>query len=455
MKRCSQNKLPLEENGLSMSIGQNAACVLIKNVLLPNFEDLTTKKSDILIENGRFSKIEPEIFAQCETVDAKGKLILPGMADIHTHMVQSLTKGPLDDLNITHWLTKMLSAQWSLSEEEWYYGVLLGCLQSLRFGVTAVNEMTYFPHIDAVVQAYRDAGIRATFGIGATDFAENDQIKLTSIDECLRQAEYLYDKWHGKGLLRTAAVPQGRPACTAELMVELKKFAREKGIVYHTHLAEGAFETDRIRRMTGRGEAEELGYLGVLDENTILAHSIWLSDAEIDLLAQTKAVVAHCPSTNMKLSDGTPRIAQMLKAGVRVGFGCDGEASSANRDLLREARHGSYLQKVATLDATVMPAGQCYKMLTKEGMQALGYKDLGEIAVGYRADFSLVRTDDICTANRRRILTNLLYAGSGYQIDSVYVEGNCILENGKFLHHDIGKVLEECEKILARIEQRI
>jgi len=207
--------------------------------------------------------------------------------------------------------------------------------------------------------------------------------------------------------------------------------------------------------MTGRGEAEELGYLGVLDENTVLAHCIWLSDAEIELLAQTKAVVAHCPSTNMKLSDGAPRIAQMLKAGVRVGFGCDGEASSANRDLLREARHGSYLQKVITLDATVMPAGQCYQMLTKSGMQALGYKDLGELSVGYQADFSLVRTDDICTTNRRRILTNLLYAGSGYQIDSVYVAGERVLENGTFLRHDIGKVLEECEKILARIEKRI
>lgn len=429
--------------------------LLIKNALLPNFEALTTEKSDILIENGKFSQIAPQIDKACKTIDAKEMLILPGMADIHTHMVQSLTKGPLDDLNITQWLNKMLSAQWSLSAEEWYYGVLLGCLQSLRFGVTAVNEMTYWPHIDAVVQAYQDVGIRATFGIGATDIAENDQIKVTSIDECLRQAEHLYDKWHGKGLLRTAAVPQGRPACTAELMVALKQFARERGLVYHTHLAEGAFETDRIRQWTGRGEAEELGHIGVLDENTILAHSIWLSDDEIKLLAQTKAVVAHCPSTNMKLSDGAPRIAQMLKEGVRVGFGCDGEASSANRDLLREARHGSYLQKVLTLDATVLPASQCYQMLTQNGMEALGYRDLGKIEVGYQADFSLVKTDDICTTNRRRILTNLLYAGSGYQIDTVYVAGNAVFENGIFLRHDIGKVMEACEKIVARIEKQM
>lgn len=429
--------------------------LLIKNALLPDFETLSTNPTDLLIENGRFSAIAPELTADCQTVDAKGMLLLPGMADIHTHMVQSLTKGPLDDLNITQWLGKMLAVQWSLSEEEWYYGVLLGCLQSLRFGVTAVNEMTYFPHIDAVVQAYEDAGIRATFGIGATDIAENDQVKVNSVDDCLKQAEYLYDRWHGKGLLRTAAVPQGRPACTPELMVALKQFAKERGLVYHTHLAEGKRETDLIRSWTGRGEAEELGYLGVLDENTILAHSIWLTDAEIDLLAETRAAVAHCPSTNMKLSDGAPRIAQMLQRGVRVGFGCDGEASSANRDLLREARHGSYLQKVLTLDATVLPASQCYQMLTQEGMAALGYTDLGKIGVGWQADFSLVRPDDLCTTNRSRILTNLLYAGSGYQIDSVYVAGQPVLQKGVFLHHDLGKVIEKCERILADIEKRL
>ena len=151
------------------------------------------------------------------------------------------------------------------------------------------------------------------------------------MDECLRQAEELYHKWHGRGLLRTAAVPQGRPACTPELMRALKQFARERGLLYHTHLAEGKAETERIRAWTGRGEADELAHLGVLDESTILAHSIWLTQEEITLLAQSHAVVAHCPSTNMKLSDGAPPIAELLASGARVGFGCDGEASSANR----------------------------------------------------------------------------------------------------------------------------
>jgi 5-methylthioadenosine/S-adenosylhomocysteine deaminase len=425
----------------------------IKNVLLPDFDTLTTTPGEVLIQDGRFVKFAPHIEADAEVVDAGGKLMLPGMTDTHTHMVQSLTKGPLDDMNITHWLCRMLRIQWSLNAEQWYYGVLLGCLEALRCGVTAINEMTYWPQIDAVAQAYTDSGIRATFGIGATDIAENDQVRQTPLEENLRQADYIYNTYHGKGRLRTSAAPQGRPACTPALMTALKRFAAERGLIFHTHLAEGRMETEKVRSWTGRGESEELAYLGVLDEHTVLAHVIWLSDGEIGQLAECGAYIAHCPSTNMKLSDGIPRIAQMLSAGCRVAFGCDGEASSANRDLIQEARQGSYLQKAYTLDPTVLPAQTCWKMLTETGAQALGYRDLGKLAEGFLADFSLVRTDDLFTTNRRRLLNNLLFAGSGRLVDDVYIAGEPVLREGNFLRHDLAALEKKCEEILLQIEE--
>ncbi len=430
--------------------------LLIKNVQKPDFSTLLCQNCDVLIDGDRFVSFEPnQTCENAEIIDGRGMLILPAMVDTHTHMVQSLTKGPLDDLNITDWLKKMLAVQWSLTEEEWYYGVLLGCLQSLRCGVTAINEMTYFPQIDAVAQAYKDAGLRVTFGIGSTDIAENPQVKVIPLEENLRRANYIYEKYHGKGLLRTSVAPQGRPANTPELMQAMKQFANERGLIFHTHLAEGKFETDKVCSWTGRGEAEELAYLGVLDEKTVLAHVIWISDEEISILADSGATVAHCPSTNMKLSDGIPKIAQMYERGVRVAFGCDGEASSANRDLLREARHGSYLQKAITLDPTVLPAEVCYKMLTENGASALGYSDLGKLEAGALADFSLVRTDSLFTTNQRRILNNLLFAGSGEMVDSVFVAGKQVVKNGAFLHHKLENLLQKCEEILQRIELQL
>ncbi len=430
--------------------------LLIKNVRKPDFSTLLCESCDVLIDGDRFvSFAANQTCENAQVIDGQGMLILPALVDTHTHMVQSLTKGSLDDLNITDWLNKMLKVQWSLTQEEWYYGVLLGCLQSLRCGVTAVNEMTYFPQIDAVSQAYRDAGLRVTFGIGSTDIAENPQVQVISVEENLRRANYIYEKYHGKGLLRTSVAPQGRPANTPELMQAMKRFADERGLIFHTHLAEGKLETDKVRSWTGRGEVEELAHLGVLDEKTVLAHVIWISDKEISILADTGSTVAHCPSTNMKLSDGIPKIAQMYAKGVSVAFGCDGEASSANRDLLREARHGSYLQKAITLDPTVLPAEVCYKMLTVNGANALGYADLGRLEAGALADFSLLRTDSLFTTNQRRILNNLLFAGSGELVDSVFVAGKPVLQNGVFLHHRLDTVLQKCEEILQRVEARL
>ena len=429
--------------------------LLIKNVRKPDFQTLRLSFCDVLIDGDRFVKFAPEIRADAEVIDGKGMLILPAMTDTHTHMVQSLTKGPLDDLNITEWLKKMLLVQWSLSDEAWYYGVLLGCLQALRCGVTAINEMTYFPHIDAVAQAYQDAGLRVTFGLGATDIAENAQVKVTPLEENLRQTDYIYRTYHGKGRLRTSVAPQGRPANTPELMRAMKRYADERGLIFHTHLAEGKAETEKVRAWTGRGEVEELAHLGVLDGHSVLAHVIWISEHEIDLLAESGAYVAHCPSTNMKLSDGIPPIAEMIKRGCNVAFGCDGEASSANRDLLREARHGSYLQKAATLDPTVLPAQTCYQMLTETGARALGYSDLGRLEAGCLADFSLVRTDSLFTTNQARVLNNLLFAGSGEQVDTVFVAGKPLVLGGKLLHHDVTKLLGKCEEILAQIEARL
>ncbi len=424
----------------------------LHGALIPDFDSLALTSMDVLIDGGRFADIAESIPVGCDTVDAGGMLMLPGMTDTHTHMVQSLTMGLLDDLNITDWLRRMLAVQWALTDEDWYNGVLLGCLQSLRNGVTAINEMTYFPCIDAVAQAYRDSGLRVTFGIGATDMAENELIKLTPLSENIRQAEYIYNTYHGKGLLKTSVAPQGRPCCTPELMTSLKAFANERGLIFHTHLAEGRAETEGVHTSCGRWEAEELSHIGVLDQHTVLAHSIWLKDYELDILAESGAWVAHCPSTNMKLSDGVPRIADMLGKGVNVAFGCDGEASSSNRDILREARHGSYLQKAFTLDPTVLPVGECYKMLTENGASALGYDDAGCIKKGFSADFSLIRLDELCMINKKRILSDLLYAGSGGYVDTVYVAGECLYKNGRFTRQDMPRLTDAFRETAARAE---
>lgn len=423
------------------------------------FDEATKQlvRTNIRLGEGRIQAIGQNLVPEPgeEVLDTKGMLCLPAFVDAHTHLVQSLQKGRLDDLNITDWLVGMLSTQAKLTDEDWYYGVTLGLLQGLRFGTTTFNEMTYYPHIDAVVQAYRDAGLRVTFGLGATDIAENAETPALDVETALRQAESIYQRYHeGKdGLLRTSVAPQGLPACTKELMQALKGFATERDQVFHTHLAEGKSETLAVRKRTGYGEAEALFRYGILDEKTLLAHSIWLSDEELDLIYESGATVVHCPNTNMKLADGIAPIYKMLERRIPVAIGCDGEASSSNRDIIKEARAGSYLQKAISLNPQAMDVETSYRMMSKWGAEALGYHDLGEVKVGNRADLILVDMEELSLIGEQTKRGNLLYSGDGSQVNTVFCDGRILLRNKAFVHVDGEKVAAKVREIQKKLYQ--
>lgn len=434
---------------------------ILRNCDLADFDTLKTRAADIKIEGDKIVRIAPNIKnAAGETViDCNHKLVMPAFVDAHTHMMQSFLKGPMDDYDITHWLVRMFMIEGMMTEDDVYHAVLLGCMQSLRFGTTTINEMCGYEFIDAAISAMRDAGIRATVGVSATDIAENDKTPVMSIDDCLKEADDVYTRFNGLdgGMIRTSVAPPGLPACSGDLMKALKGYANEKGIVFHAHLAEGKKETRDVVERTGfGGEGEALYRYGVLDENTLLAHSIWLEDYELDLIKESGANPVHCPNTNMKISDGIPKIHQMLERGINVCMGCDGEASSSTRDMIREARAGSYLQKAVTLDPTAMGAGTAYKMMTVNGARALGYKDLGEIKEGGRADLIVVDTSkDISLTNREYRLGNLLYAGTGHAVDMVFSNGSLVVSGGENIRIPEDKVIEKCEELLSRLNKKI
>ncbi|MEA4912818.1 MAG: amidohydrolase [Oscillospiraceae bacterium] len=434
---------------------------LIKNCDLAELQTLGYSRCDLRIDGDRIKEIAPHIDRQpADTVvDARGMLALPAFVDCHCHAFQSFSKGYMDDYPITRWLVRMGNFHQYMKEEDYYYAALLSCLEGMRFGTTTINEMICDrAYVDAEVQAFRDAGMRLTIGIGNhTDVVENEKTSIKTIDECLRESEDIYQKYNGidADMVRTCCAPAGLPAVSRELMQALKQFARERGLILHTHLAEGKQETENVRRREGMWECECLYEFGVLDEKTLLAHSIWLQDYELDLIKKSGANPVHCPNTNMKISDGIPKIHQMLQRGINVTLGCDGEASSSTRDMIREARAGAYLQKAATLDATAMDMRSAYRMMTANGARALGYADLGELRTGGKADLLLIDTSkDVALVNRATRLSNLLYAGTGHAVDTVFANGHMTVRGGEFVSLDAQAILEKCEQILARIDRQ-
>ena len=432
---------------------------LIRNCELANFDTMTTTTSEILVEGDRISKIARTIEAPegCEIIDAKGMIAMPSFADCHTHLAQSVLKGPMDDYPITTWLVRLFGIEDLMTPEENYYSCLLGCLTALRCGTTVVNDMAGWDMLDDVIRAVNDSKIRATIGISTTDVPENEATPILSIDEALYRSEGVYKKVHNVGKMRASVAPAGLPAVSGRMAQELKKFANERGLVFHTHLGEGKMETDNVARAYGLGgEAEALEQLGILDKNTLLAHSIWLSDHELDVIARTGANPVHCPCTNLKIADGIPKIAAMVKRGINVTIGCDGEASSSNRDMIREARLAAYLQKGWTLDPCVLDAGTVYKMMTINGMRALGYEGLGELKEGNIADFILVDMDhDIALINPDYKLNNFLYAGDGKNVDTVFLGGEILLRHGKFTFIDEEEVIAKATPVIRGLNRKI
>ena len=435
---------------------------LIRNADVANFDHLSTSKKDILIKNGRFEKIadaiDPALYPDAKVIDAKGMLAMPGFTDCHSHVYQTFIKGPLDDLVITEWLVRLFTFEEYMTDEDYYFATLLSCLSAMRFGTTTINEMGGYEHMDATLQAFEDAGIRVTFGISTTDIPENEVTPIISVEEAITRSEEVYRKCHGRnhGLMKASVAPAGLPAVSGEMAKALKAWANERGLIYHTHLGEGKMETERVAKEYGLGgEAEALESLGILDEKTLLAHSIWLSDHEIDIIAKSGAIPVHCPNTNMKISDGIPKIAQMLEKGIPVAMGCDGEASSGTKDMVREGKAGSYLQKAVTLDPTVMDAGTTFKMMTVNGAKALGYDDLGLIKEGYQADLILVNMeDDLSLTDRDHRIGNLLYAGTGHAVDTVFVAGQLKLRNKKLQDFDEEFILRKCNDLIHDLNVR-
>ncbi|MGI5888174.1 MAG: amidohydrolase family protein [Oscillospiraceae bacterium] len=434
---------------------------LLKNCDVADLDTLKTKREQILIKGNRIARIAETVPAEeadgATVIDAHGMMAMPSFTDTHTHMAQTFLKGPMDDYTITQWLVRLFRLSRAMDDETAYYSVLLGCLESLRFGTTLINDMGDHNLIDPSLQAIKDSGIRATYGVSSTDIAENSETPLLSVDEALKRAEETCTKTARCGeLVRPSVAPAGLPACSKKLMQALKAFADERHMVFHTHLGEGKKETENVMKMYGlRGEAEALYNFGLLDSHTLLAHSIWLKDFELDLIKESGANVVHCPNTNMKISDGIPPIAAMLKRGINVAMGCDGEASSSTRDMIREGRAGSYLQKAVTLDPTVMDAGTTLKIMTVNGAKALGYDDLGVLREGALADMILVNTDDdVSLVNPDFRVGNFLYAGDGHAVDTVFCNGKLMVRNKKIQGFDEEALIEKCSGLIRAFNKK-
>jgi 5-methylthioadenosine/S-adenosylhomocysteine deaminase len=429
--------------------------LIIKNARIYKNRKLSNIKS-ILIEGNKIIKISHNFSDENKhkILDISGRIIIPGLIDCHTHLYQTFGRGLMDDLHITKWLEIIWQFPHLFSEEALYYSTLLGAIEAIKSGTTVVGELLGESAEEPIIQGLMDSGIRAVVGKMKNDYPEGENTPVKSTQDCLNDSKHFFNRWQEKYncRLKVKFSFAGLPACTDILIEKLIKLAKEFGVGIHAHAAEGREPTNQVRKRFGKGEISALYELDALGPSTQLAHVIWIDDEEIKLLAQTGTSVIHCPYTNCKVTDGISPMYKMQKAGVNITFGCDGGASSSNYDILSEARLGSILQKVFSMDEKTFNAPSVYDMLTVNGACALNLEDeIGRIKEGLKADMIVLEYPTSKMLSEDVFINNFIYSCSGNEVvRDVIIDGQLIVNNHKFVYINEDNILNNAREIFLK-----
>ncbi len=416
-------------------------------MILPMDSNGIIKEGIITVAKGRITHVgRKDATTRIEatkTIDGRGKIALPGLINCHTHLSMTLFRGIAEDQPLQTWLRETIwPLEAKLRPEDVYVGALLGCLEMIKTGTTTFADM-YF-HEDKVAEAVEDAGLRAVLSQAVIETGNKDVDKRIFRDSVDFVKRY---KTRADGSVIPRLGPHAVYSCSPQLLKEVRRIATELKVGIHIHLAESLELAKQIKTERGLSEVQILKGLGFLNSDVLAAHCIHLSDQEMGTLAKHGVKVSYNPVANMKLAQGTPRIHDLLEAGLTVGFGTDGPASNNNLDLLQTVKIGALLQKQHYHDPTVLPASTVLRMATIDGARALGLeKSIGSLEVGKKADIILVNLEEPHLTPLHDPYANIVYSAGGSDVDTVIVGGEVIMEDREVKTLDEGEILERAQK---------
>lgn len=392
-----------------------------------------------------------------EVIDCEGCIVMPGLVQPHVHLCQTLFRGMADGLALLDWLRDRI---WPLEAAHDHASLLasalLGGAELLRTGTTAILDMATVRHTDAVFEACRQLGLRATIGKAMMDRGQGLPAGLRDTTEnALTESLSLAGRWHGAegGRLRYAMAPRFALSCTEKLLVEAARAARARGLLLHTHSSENPDEVLAVQDQTGRVNVEYLSDLGLSGTDTVLAHCVWLTSTEQRRLAESGTSVAHCPSSNLKLASGVANVPDLLRQGINVGLAADGAPCNNNLDGFVEMRLAGLVHKPKAGPAA-MPAQTVVRMATMNGARALGLADeIGSLEPGKKADVVIVRADVLHAAPFQDPYSALVFALNGRDVEHVFVDGQLRVKDGRVLGIDGPALRGQAQKYAARLHR--
>jgi 5-methylthioadenosine/S-adenosylhomocysteine deaminase len=394
-------------------------------------------------EAGRRSRRDSET-----RIDGRDLLLIPGLVNTHTHAAMTLLRGYADDMPLRDWLEgKIWPLEAHLTGDDVFWGTKLACLEMIRSGTVAFNDMYFF--MEDAARAVSEMGLRATLAYGFIDLGDAGRREKE-----MRATERFVAAVKGMGnpLIRPAAGPHAVYTVSPEGLRWCGEFSCTEEIGIHTHLAETGQEVTDCVRAHGMRPAAHLDACGCLTERTVAAHCCWLDRDECALLAARGTSASHNPTSNMKLAvNRAMPYPWMKEAGVNVTLGTDGCASNNSLDLFGAMKDAALLQKFAWNTQTILPAPEVLRLATEAGARALGIPS-GRIGVGAPADLVLVSRTTPSMTPLFSEESNLVYSATGSSVDTVICDGRILMLHGEIPGE--GEILAQAAKSAAALVRR-
>ena len=440
------------------------ACVVTVNSANDIFD-----RASVLVRDNRIADIgsKAELAAHepnAEVIDCGSNILMPGMVNTHTHLFQTLLKGPGDDMVLKDWFTCMTGpAAVELTEADVRAAAMHGCVESIRSGVTTLVEFMYAHPLPGltrpVIDAYEATGMRgfvcrgffnsgAEFGVPA-GLIETPEMALADARALAKEQN------RPGGRVQVGLAPCMIWGLDEVCLRETRKAADELGLLVTMHVSETSFEVEHSKRVYGRSETAFLSDIGFLKSDVLAVHCVKCTSADIATLRRHGTKVSHNPCSNMYLASGLAPIPEMLRAGITIGLASDGPASSNNHSLFQAMKFAALVQKGFHGDATIITAQQVLQMATIGGARAVGLGDeIGSIEVGKKADLVLVDLTDSFATPIHDPVSALVYSALGHEPTLVVIDGAIVMRDRKVLTVDERRVRREAQSAAESLTRR-
>jgi len=401
----------------------------------------TLTKDTVYVKEGRITFSPFTDSESFEVIDAKDKLVMPGLVNMHTHAYMTMMRNYADDVPFAEWLfERVMPVEDSMPKEVAYWTSLLGMIEMIRTGTTCFVDMHMYHRQSAL--AAKEAGMRAYIGRGLVgdDLFEEGNVRFTEALE--EKAEFESDR------LSFVLSPHAIYTCSNHLLEQVNEAAKEHGMLKQIHLSESLTEVEDCIKKHGKTPVKLLSDLGFLDSDTILAHCVQMRGDDLDIIRDAGATIVTNVASNAKLGNGIAPVQMMQEKGINVCIGTDGTASNNTLNMFREMGLLSLMHKAHARDPLAIPSDFIVKAGTCNASIALKNDGIGNIAEGANADLIFLDLNASSLFPGNNIISSLCYSANGSEVESVMIGGDFVMKDRRLLTIDQERVYAEVNRIV-------